>query len=213
METVSKIDCMHDTVDEGPNSVRLFQIASEQHGYFTAAQARTSGFRSNLLAHHTRTGRFLHVAPGIYRIRDYPASPYEEIVAAWLAAGKEMAVVSHESALELLDLSNVIPDAVHLSVPRARRYRSAPPGVVIHTTTRPLQPSNIVTRHGIRVTSPLRSMLDAAGTGIAPEQIELAVDQALRRGLFDREELLTGAAERNGRVQRLVHGALDRATP
>ncbi len=212
MEKVSNIDYMHDTRSERPNSVRLFQIASEQHGYFTTAQAHVSGFRSNLLAHHVRSGRFLHVAPGIHRIRDYPTSPYVEIVAAWLAAGKETAVVSHESALDLLDLCNVIPNAVHLTVPRARRYRSGPPGVVIHTTTRPLQPSDPVTRHGIRVTSPLRSILDAANAGTAPEQIELAIDQALRRGLFDHDEVLAAAAERNGRVQRLVHGALRRAT-
>jgi len=209
MEGVSNIDYMHDTASERPNSLRLFQIASDQHGYFTTAQARASGFRSNLLAHHVRTGRFQRVGIGIYRIRDYPASPYEEVVAAWLAAGKETAVISHESALDLLDLSNAIPDAVHLTVPRTRRYRSGPPGVVIHTTTRPLQPSDVVTRHGIRITSPLRSILDAASTGTAPEQIELAIDQALRRGLLDRHELLAAAAERNGRVKRLVHGVLD----
>jgi hypothetical protein len=47
--------------------------------------------------------------------------------------------------------------------------------------------------------------------GTAPEQIELAIDQGLRRGLFDRDQLLTAAAQRNGRVQRLVHSALEQA--
>lgn len=212
MRKVSNIDHMHDIVAEKPSNSQLFQLASEQHGYFTTAQARASGFRSNLLVHHVRTGRFLHVAPGIYRIRHYPASPYEEIVSAWLAVSKETAVVSHESALDLLDLSNAIPDAIHLTVLRTRRYRLGPPGVVIHTTTRPLQSSDIITRHGIRATTPLRSILDAATLGTAPEQIELAIDQALRRSLFDREQLLAATTERNGRVQRLVHGALELVT-
>lgn len=121
-------------------------------------------------------------------------------------------LVSHESAVDLLDLSNVIPHAVHLTVPRAKRYRSGPPGVVIHTTVQPLQPSDVVIRRGIRVTSPLRTILDAASAGTAPEQVELAIDQALRRGLFDSGQLLAAAATRNGRVQRLVHGALQRAS-
>ena len=97
-------------------------------------------------------------------------------------------------------------------MPRDKRYKIGLPGVVIHTTTRPLHYSDVVTRHGIRIASPLRCILDAATTGTAPEQIELAINQALRRGVLDREQLLAAAAERNGRVQRLVHGALRRAT-
>jgi predicted transcriptional regulator of viral defense system len=150
----------------------------------------------------------MHVVPGVYRLRDYPSSPYEDVVAAWLEAGKDTAVVSHESALDLLDLSNVIPNAVHLTVPRGKRFKRNRPGLVIHTTTRPLQPSEIVTRHGIRLTSPLRSILDAAEAGNAPEQIEMAIRQALRRGMLDREQLLTSATDRPSRVQRFVRGAL-----
>ena len=48
-------------------------------------------------------------------------------MAAWLAVGKQNAVVSHESALDLLDLSDVSPDRVHLTVPRSRRGLAAPP--------------------------------------------------------------------------------------
>jgi predicted transcriptional regulator of viral defense system len=200
---------MHDIAYEKPSHERLLYLASEQHGYFTTAQARASGFRSNLLVYHARTGRFLHIAPGLYRLRDYPPSPYEDVVAAWLAAGKETAVVSHESALDLLDLSNVVPDAVHLTVPRAKRYHSRQPDVVIHTTTRPLQASDVVVRHGIRITSALRSILDAAEAGTAPEQVEMAIQQALRRGMVAREQLLSMAAGRSGRVRRLVRKALE----
>jgi predicted transcriptional regulator of viral defense system len=210
MGKVSNIERMHDIATMKPNHARLLEVASEQHGYFTTAQTRASGFRSNLLAHHARTGTFLHVAPGIYRLRDYPPSPYEDIAAAWLAAGKERAVVSHETALDLLDLSNVIPKGVHLTVPRAKRYLSPQLGAIIHTTTRPLRPSDIVIRYGIRTTSPLRTILDAAEAGTGPEQIEMAIRQALQRGMLDREQLVSMAAERSGRVQRLVQRTLEK---
>ena len=144
---------MHDDDrnDDGrPSHARLFELASEQGGYFTAAQAQACGFSKALLAHHAKSGRFLRVRQGLYRFREYPSSPREDVIAAWLATGKEVAVVSHESALDILGLSDVVPEVVHLTVPRARRYRSASPGVAIHTTTRRLGKSDVVVRDGVR---------------------------------------------------------------
>ena len=37
-------------------------------------------------------------------------------MAAWLAAGRDSAIVSHESAFDLLELSNVLPDQAHIHV-------------------------------------------------------------------------------------------------
>ena len=84
-----------------PDRNGLFQLASEQRGYFTTTQARDHGFSRALLAHHAKTGTFQRVYTAVYRFRDYPSTPREEVVAAWLALDKETTVVSHESALEL----------------------------------------------------------------------------------------------------------------
>ena len=73
---------------QGPDHSRLFEVASTQHGYFTAGQARTCGFGTDLLTYHARAGRFLRVYRGVYRLRDYPSSPHEQVVAAWLALGR-----------------------------------------------------------------------------------------------------------------------------
>jgi predicted transcriptional regulator of viral defense system len=207
---------MHDKdqgVDSKSRHARLFELVSEQGGYFTAAQARACGFSKALLAHHTKSGRYLRVRQGLYRFREYPGSPREDVIAAWLATGKEAAVVSHESALDILGLSDVVPKAVHLTVPRARRYRSASQGVAVHTTTRPLGKSDIVIRDGVRLTAPVRSIIDAAETGTAPEQILAAVDQALDRGMTTESKLLAAAKARGGRVERLVQQALDKRHP
>jgi len=51
--------------------------------------------------------------------------------------------VSHESALDLLGLSDIIPDAVHRTVSRSRRNLPDLPGVTIHTTGRPSDPKSI----------------------------------------------------------------------
>jgi len=203
---------MHDNVqiDRGaPSHTRLFEFASEQSGYFTAAQARALGFSKALLAHHAKSGRFLRVHQGLYRLREYPSSPREDVVAAWLVTGREVAVVSHDSALDILGLSDVVPEVVHLTVPRVRRYRSASPGVTIHTTTRRLGKSDVVVRDGIRVTAPARSIIDAAQAGTAPEQIMAAVSQALDRGMATESKLLGVAKTRGGRVERLVRQVIE----
>jgi hypothetical protein len=103
-------------------------------------------------------------------------------MAAWLAVGKDVAVVSHESALDLHELSDVIPNAVHLTVPRSMRNLPKLPGVKIHTTTRAFEAGDVVRREGMRVTSIERTIVDSADWGTGPEQIEMAVRQALRRG-------------------------------
>jgi predicted transcriptional regulator of viral defense system len=131
-------------------------------------------------------------------------------MAAWLAVGKERAVVSHESALDLLELSDVIPDLIHLTVPRSKRHPPALPGVRIHTTTRNLIQGDTVVRDGITLTSPARTIVDAADAGTAPEQIEMAVRQAVARGLAIRSDLEQRAEDRSRRVADLVLNALDR---
>src|SRR5215210_7091441 len=117
-------------VVNSPDHQHLFEIAAEQHGFFTARQARACGFSGRLLAYHVARGRYARIRWGLYRLREYPSGPHDEVMAIWLAVGKELAVVSHDSALDLLGLSDVIPDAVHLAVPRARRKFRPLPGTV-----------------------------------------------------------------------------------
>lgn len=193
----------------GPDRIRLFEVASGQGGYFTAEQARACGYSWALLSHHVKSGRFIRVRRGLYRLREYPSSPREDVLAAWLAVGKDVAVVSHESALDLLDLSDVIPDAAHLTVPRSRRNLPTLPGVKIHTTARPHTPRDLTYRDGMALTSATRTILDAAEAGTAPDQIELAVRQAVERGLTLPDWLRHGAAERGRRVAALIEGALE----
>jgi predicted transcriptional regulator of viral defense system len=200
---------VHDAIAAGPDHGRLFELASEQSGHFTAAQARACGFSKALVAHHAKTGRFIRVRQGVYRLREYPSSPREEVVAAWLAAGKEAAVVSHESALDILGLSDAVPERIHVTVPRTKRYRSATPGIAVHTTSRKIRSDDLVVRDGLRVTAPTRSIVDAAASGTAPEQVMAAVLQALDRGMTTKTKLLAAARSRGGRVARLIRRAFE----
>lgn len=193
-----------------PDRSRLFEIASEQGGYFTTAQAKSCGFSWALLSHHAKADRYIRVRRGLYRFREYPSSPREDVLAAWLAIGRDVAVVSHESALDVLGLSDVIPSSVHLAVPRSKRNLPRRSGVRVHTTSRPLRAEDRVVRDGMAVTSATRSILDSAEAGTAPEQIEIAVSQAIERGMAIAQQLQKEASERGRRVAMLIKSALQR---
>lgn len=171
--------------------------AYQQGGYFNAAQARAHAVSRQLLDHHVRRGRFQRVRRGLYRIQSFPTVEHDDIREAWMAVGSSTdALVSHESALALLDLSDNIHDAIHILVPRSRRGLRPPPGVVIHT--RPdSEDITTVWRDGLPLTAPARALLDAAEQ-LQPEQLTMAVRQALRRGLVTAGQLKEEAARRRG---------------
>jgi predicted transcriptional regulator of viral defense system len=171
--------------------------AYHQSGYFNAGQARAHAVSRQLLDHHLRCGRFERVRRGLYRIQGFPRDEHDDMREAWMAVDIADALLSHESALALLDLSDTIPDAVHLLVPRRHRGLRRPRGVTLHT--RPDgEELAAVWRDGLPLTTPARTLLDVAER-VQPEQFSMAIRQALRRGLLTREELQAQAVRRHKR--------------
>lgn len=175
---------MHDTK---PDIRGLEAESYQQSGYFTADQARKYGVSRQLLNHHVRQGRFERVRRGLYRVRGFPTSQYDDIREKWMAVGMDKAVLSHQSALSLLELSDNIPDKVHLLVPRRYRGLRRPPGVVIHTRPDHEKVSTFW-RDAMPVTAPARTLVDVAGD-LQPEQAAMAARQALSLGLLTRRQL------------------------
>ena len=182
----------------------LYWVAESQAGHFTAQQALEAGMDRSTLLHHARPdGRYERVRRGLYRLRHFPSSPHDHVMAAWLPL-PEPAVVSHESALELYDLSDVIPRAVHITLPRAMRGQRPRPGVRFHTVERPPGPDETRRIAGVIVTSPERTIVDSLEVGTQLEQIELAVRQALDRGITTHRRLRAAAATRPTRVRTFL---------
>lgn len=200
---------MHDGIDHDA----LYRLAESQAGYFTARQALAAGMDRSTLRHHARPhGRYERVRTGLYRLRHFPSSRHEHVVAAWLPLRDAGAVVSHESALELYELSDVIPDAVHLTLPRSARGQRPRAGVRMHTPTGAPGPAEIRQINGMPVTSPERTILDALQAGAQPEQVELAVRQAIERGLTTPRRLRADAARRSLRIRSAIDSAVERAS-
>jgi predicted transcriptional regulator of viral defense system len=192
---------MHDRPN--PDIRGLEADAYEQSGYFSVRQARAHGVSSQLLNHHVRSGRFAPVRRGLYRIKGFPSTAHDDMREGWMAVGPEKAVLSHESALALLELSDNIADATHLLVPRRHRGLRRPAGIVLHT-----RPDGehvpLVWREGMPLTAPARTIVDTL-EHLQPEQAEMAVRQALTRGLVTKRQLRAEAKRRGkDRVLDLV---------
>ncbi len=186
---------MQDTLQ--PDVLGLEVEAYQQGGYFDAGQARAHGISRQLLDHHVGRGRFERIRRGLYRVQGFPTAEHDDMREAWMAVGGADALLSHDSALALLDLSDSIPDAVHLLVPRRRRGLRRPPGVIVHTHPNSEKVAT-VWRDGLPLTAPARTLLDVADR-IQPEQLSMAVRQALRRGLLTASQLGEEAERRHKR--------------
>src|SRR5260370_22739787 len=182
----------------------LLSKALEQGGYFTAKQAMSAGYDYPHLEYHVSTGSFDRVDHGLYRLTSLPHGENDDLIRLSLWSrnrqDKPQAVVSHESALVLHDLSELLPGEIHLTVPP--KFRKDPPaGVLLHKAN--LDPTDVEERTGFRMTTPFRTLLDVGAGAISREQLEKAVAEALTRGLGRRSKLLT-AVQKNPPPHRIL---------
>ncbi len=157
----------------------LFELATSQSGYFTTQQAVGLGFSEAVLTYHQKTGKFLRAYRGVYRFAHYPGAEHEELVVPWLASDRN-GVFSHETALALHQLSDVLPTRLHLTLPDQWRRRALPDGIERHYASIP--PDEVVWIGPVRVTSPARTLRDCAKAHTSPDILEQAFRQAVSRG-------------------------------
>jgi hypothetical protein len=67
-------------------------------------------------------------------------------------------------------------------------------------------------REGLKVTSVPRTIADVATTGLADEQVLQAIEEALKLGLTDEDELRKTADKRGGRPAALIYSVSGEST-
>lgn len=179
---------MGETTARSPDWDQLFEIAAAQDGLFTTQQAAEAGYSPQLLAHHLRGGRMVRVRRGVYRLVHFPAGDHEDLTVVWLWS-EQQGVFSHQTALALHDLSDVLPARVHLTLPAAWRKRRlrVPNGVVLHYGD--IAETERSWFGPVPATAPLRTLEDCAAEHVSPELLRGAALDALHRGLVARDEL------------------------
>lgn len=163
---------------------KLLEIAQAQSGYFTSGQALEAGYSYRLQNYHREQKHWLEVDRGFFKLANYPASEYGDLIrwSFWSRdkKGNPQAVISHESALVIYELGDVLPAKVHLIVPSKFR-KEAPEGIVYHKGN--IKPEEIEKRAGFSVTVPLRTIIDVAEGNISLEQLEQIIRDGLDKGL------------------------------
>jgi len=178
-----------------PSWDELYAAALPQAGYVTMDDVRASGYSSPLLEYHIREGHLQRVARGIFRVTNFPAGDHEDLVIAWLWSKRE-GIFSHETALVLHDLSDVLPAKQHLTTPKAweqKRLR-VPATLILHFGD--VSKTETSWMGAVPVTSPLRTLADCANNNTPREFLEQAVKQGAKRGLFALAEAKRAIANR-----------------
>ncbi len=163
----------------------LLVVANGQYGYVTADDARALGIDPGQLRLMHHRGLLDRLSRGLYRFPIVPTNALDQYMEATLWP-RTPTVLSHDTALDLHEISDANPAHVHLTVPPGFRKRIGE-HVVLHTGS--VSNAEWEDYGGYRVTTPLRTILDIASSPVSWTYLNSAVDDALRRGLLRQKEL------------------------
>jgi predicted transcriptional regulator of viral defense system len=162
----------------------LLRAAAHQHGFFTAAQALAAGVSYRSLTDRCRRGVITRIEYGLYRLGSYAETPLDHLYA--LQVGVPSAVFSHETALELYGLSDVIAQSIHVIVPPDSGVKRRS-GVTVHRSQ--LMAHEETTRNELRLTSLARTIADCARSGTDTTQLRAAALEGERLMLLNQSDL------------------------
>lgn len=169
---------------------RIHEIALDQQGYFTTEQAAKVNVGRASLAKMCERGTIERIAQGVYFDTLAPASPLGAYAAAALWPRGARGVLSHQTALALLDLSDVSPDKIHLTIPPTVRVRRAiPRQYVVHHAG--LEPAEITYVEGIPVTTAFRAIRDCHAAHLGAALLRQAIVDGRRTGRLTTREAET----------------------
>lgn len=170
-------------------------LARSQHGLVTSEQA-VRGLGPSRKRRWVLEGRLLAVQPRVFRVAGAPSTWHQQLKAAALTTD---GVISHRSAAELWGL--IQPAGyVDVSVQPPRAPRAEPP-VIVHRV-KDLHPELAVDREGLRVTDPVRTVIDL-GLVLPAWAVRDALSRGITTRLFavtevDRLREALGRKGRNG---------------
>ena len=179
---------MNEAPARAPDWDRLFDTAAAQEGLFTTRQAAEAGYSPQLLAHHVGAGRMVRVRRGVYRLVHFPAGDLEELSALWLWADRA-GVFSHQTALALHELSDVLPNKIHMTLPSAwkKRRLRVPDGLRLYFGD--VGKGERSWYGPVPATRPARTLNDCADAHLSPDLLRQGARDALHRGLVTLDEL------------------------
>jgi very-short-patch-repair endonuclease len=186
------------------------RIARAQHGVITTAQLESAGFGRSAIARRVRGEWLVRIHEGVYRI-GVLAGPFAGEMAALLACGP-LSVIGHRSAVIVMGLRWRYCGPVEVVLPHEVQLGRA--GVRCRRVTA-LAADEVAVRHGLRVTTPARTLVDLAATASRGDLARLA-EEILFQRLASTAEIIDaigrGAGRPGVRKLRAIADLLDEAS-
>ena len=172
---------------------KLFSVAERQQGYFTAGQAVACGYPTSSHVYHVKAGTWQREYRGIYRLTRFPVTEHAQYVlwSLWSRnrQGVPQGVYSHQTALALFDLSDLMPPRLHMTVPPSFRRNAPIPDILILHRGR-IRPDEIDDWQGFRVARPIQAVTALlAESSVSMDHLRQALRDGLKRGLITRAEI------------------------
>lgn len=189
-------------MESGEATELLGDLASQQWGMLTSAQAGELDIASPDLLRLEKAGVLERIRHGVYAIAGTALSAEVELKAQWLAIRPDMmaadrlrdeslakeAVVSHSTAADLWGIGDLWADGYHFTVQKRRRSRQ--PEVHFHRADLAETDWKIHPEVGLPVTSPARTIADLVDAGHEAEHLTNMVADAGKKQLVDLDALV-----------------------
>lgn len=174
---------------------RLFQIADSQQGYFTNLQAEECGYTRSHFGRYLFSGDWIKKLRGIYRLAHYPVTDRPELVVWSLWSRSKEGVIqgvwSHETALDVYELSDNMPSKMHMTVSKSFRKRVITPSILVFHYSN-LRENEVRSQQGYLITTPLKTLVDVIEEDFLSHDLLLqALKEALQRGLVSKKDVET----------------------
>jgi len=164
----------------------LWDVAVDQYGYVTTADAARIGVPVVEVAKLAARGGLVRVSQGVYRFPQWPVGANDHLMEAVLWTRDPTAALSHDTALDVLDLCDINPTLLHMTV-SGRKYpirrRVMPAGLTIHYEQ--LNPAQRGWWEQIPTVTAQTAIEQGIATSIRPDLLNQAIDTAARRSMID----------------------------
>lgn len=175
----------------------LADLAAEQWGLVTSAQARLLGVSAQSLARYANEGVLERLSHGVYRVTGAPPSPLDGLRTAWLTLDparrqvdrvrdQSPAVVSHRSAASIHRLGDLEADESEFTTPDRKQSRR--PNLRLHRGRIAADEWTVV--DGLPVTTVTRTIDDLADDRVDGGHLAGVVRDAMTRHQIDDQALV-----------------------
>ena len=164
----------------------LWEVAVEQYGYVSTLNAEQLGIPMMELGKLAARGKLKRIWQGVYRFPEFPASANDQLMEYVLWTRDSRAALSHDTALDAYELSDINPADVHVTIPkRAKelRRRVVPPALIIHYQD--LAPEQISWWQQIPTVTVATAIDQCIASRVRADLVLQAIDAASRRGRID----------------------------